>query len=146
MLISKYFTIEEMILSQTATRLEINNSPNQEVIHSMELLCNNLLDKIREAIGKPVHVTSGFRCYRLNEAIGGAANSQHIKGEAADITVSGMTVENLFQFIKNSGFEFCQLIQEFDQWVHVSYSEGKNKKECMKAIKQYGKTVYLIIK
>jgi len=71
----KYFTIKELTTSSTATRLKIDNTPTEEVVNNLESLVNNILDKIREAYGKPITVNSGYRCPKLNTAIGGSKTS-----------------------------------------------------------------------
>lgn len=129
----KYFTIEEMIKSSTATAKRIDNTPNQTVIDSLTKLIEAVLDPLREWYGKPIRVTSGFRCEALNEAVGSKAKkSQHLYGEAADITVGSKTEnEKLFNYIKDN-LEFDQLINESDfSWVHVSYREGRLRKQVL---------------
>lgn len=129
----KYFTIEEMIKSSTATAKRIDNTPNQTVIDSLTKLIEAVLDPLREWYGKPIRVNSGYRCKALNKAVGSKAkNSQHLYGEAADIT-AGSKEENekLFNYIKDN-LEFDQLINESDfSWVHVSYREGRLRKQVL---------------
>ncbi len=128
----KYFTIEEMIKSSTATAKRIDNTPNQTVIDSLTKLIEAVLDPLREWYGKPIKVNSGYRCEALNKAIGGAKSSQHMLGEAADITVGSKEEnEKLFDYIKDN-LEFDQLINESDfSWVHVSYREGRLRKQVL---------------
>ena len=122
----KYFTINELTKSSTAQRLHINNNPTQEVKDNLNKLIDNVLDPLRELYGKPIIVNSGYRCTKLNKAIGGAKNSQHLVGQASDIRTVQNTKESnkeLFDLIKNSKLPFDQLINEYDyNWVHVSYS------------------------
>lgn len=129
----KYFTIEEMIKSSTATAKRIDNTPNQTVIDSLTKLIEAVLDPLREWYSKPIRVNSGYRCKALNKAVGSKAkNSQHLYGEAADIT-AGSKEENekLFNYIKDN-LEFDQLINESDfSWVHVSYREGRLRKQVL---------------
>ena len=129
----KYFTIEETIKSSTATAKRIDNTPNQTVIDSLTKLIEAVLDPLREWYGKPIRVNSGYRCKALNKAVGSKAkNSQHLYGEAADIT-AGSKEENekLFNYIKDN-LEFDQLINESDfSWVHVSYREGRLRKQVL---------------
>lgn len=129
----KYFTIEEMTKSSTATAKRIDNTPNQTVIDSLTKLIEAVLDPLREWYGKPIRVNSGYRCKALNKAVGSKAkNSQHLYGEAADIT-AGSKEENekLFNYIKDN-LEFDQLINESDfSWVHVSYREGRLRKQVL---------------
>lgn len=129
----KYFTIEEMIESSTATAKRIDNTPNQTVIDSLTKLIEAVLDPLREWYGKPIRVNSGYRCEALNKAVGSKAkNSQHLYGEAADITVGSKTEnEKLFNYIKDN-LPFDQLINESNfSWVHVSYREGRLRKQVL---------------
>jgi hypothetical protein len=139
--LSQHFTLSELTRSGTAVRRGIDNTPSPEVIRRLTLLCEVVLEPIRRGCGI-VAVTSGYRSVTLNRAIGGAALSQHTTGDAADINVPGMTIEDLFQWIKDSDIKYDQLIQEFDQWVHVSYSD-KPRGQCLRAVKQEGKTIYI---
>jgi hypothetical protein len=129
----KYFTIKEMCLSKSAQAKGIKNEPTKEIEENLTSLINELLDPIREKYGKPITVNSGYRSKELNKAVGGASTSQHLKGEAADITVgSKMDNKKLFSLIKDSKLEFDQLIDEKDySWVHVSYSKVKNRKQVL---------------
>lgn len=129
----KYFTIEEMIKSSTATAKRIDNTPNQTVIDSLTKLIEAVLDPLREWYGKPIRINSGYRCEALNKAVGSKAkNSQHLYGEAADITVGSKTEnEKLFNYIKDN-LPFDQLINESNfSWVHVSYREGRLRKQVL---------------
>ncbi|MEG2495538.1 MAG: D-Ala-D-Ala carboxypeptidase family metallohydrolase, partial [Mucinivorans sp.] len=112
----KHFTINELC----ATSHPIPNNPTQDIKHSLEELVHNVLDPARETFGSPIRVNSGYRCDQLNKAVRGAASSQHLKGEAADLT-TGSTDGNrrLFEIIKARGV-FDQLIDEKNfSWVHV---------------------------
>lgn len=129
----KYFTIEEMIKSSTAIAKHIDNTPNQTVIDSLTKLIEAVLDPLREWYGKPIKINSGYRCEALNEAVGSKAKkSQHLYGEAADITVGSKTEnEKLFNYIKDN-LPFDQLINESNfSWVHVSYREGRLRKQVL---------------
>lgn len=130
----KYFTINELTKSSTAQRLHINNNPTQEVKDNLDKLIDNVLDPLRELYGKPIIVNSGYRCTKLNKAIGGAKNSQHLVGQASDIRTVQNTKESnkeLFDLIKNSKLPFDQLINEYDyNWVHVSYSP-RNRRQVL---------------
>lgn len=130
----KYFTINELTKSSTAQRLHINNNPTQEVKDNLNKLIDNVLDPLRELYSKPIIVNSGYRCTKLNKAIGGAKNSQHLIGQASDIRTVQNTKESnkeLFDLIKNSKLPFDQLINEYDyNWVHVSYSP-RNRRQVL---------------
>lgn len=128
----KYFSIKEMTKSNTATAKGIDNTPDQTITNNLIKLIEAVLDPLREWYGKPITVNSGYRCEALNKAIGGAKSSQHMLGEAADIT-AGSKEENeeLFNYIKDN-LEFDQLINESDfSWVHVSYREGRLRKQVL---------------
>ena len=122
------FTYEELVNSPTANRLKINNTPNKQQKESLRKLAVEILQVIRDEYGKPIIVTSAFRCDKLNKAVGGAKNSQHTKGEAADIrSVSDSIKDNkeIFDLIlrlqKEGKIKFGQLIDEYNyNWVHVS--------------------------
>lgn len=143
--LSKHFTLDEMIKSPTAQRLGIENAPNAEQLENLRDLVEYILEPLRIHYGRPIIVTSGFRCTKLNKAVGGSSTSQHVKGQAVDIrSVSDRRDDNkeLFEMIREMKLPFDQLINEYDyDWVHVSYSP-KNRRQVLKAIKQNGKTVY----
>lgn len=130
----KYFTINELTKSSMASRLHINNTPSQEVKDNLNKLIDNVLDPLRELYGKPIIVNSGYRCPKLNKAVGGARNSQHLTGQASDIRTVANTKESnkqLFDIIKNSKLPFDQLINEYDfNWVHVSYGP-RNRRQVL---------------
>ena len=129
----KYFTIKELSHSDTALAKGIDNFPTAEAISNLTKLVDNVLDPLREKYGKPICVSSGYRSAILNRSVNGATSSQHRLGEAADITV-GSKEENrkLFEIIK-SELPFDQLIDEKDfSWVHVSFREGRNRKQVLK--------------
>lgn len=133
----KFFTIQELTKSTTAQQKGIKNIPSKEQEQNLIALVENILDPLREAYGGPIIVTSGYRCPALNKAVGGAKNSQHMTGQAADIrTVKDTRAENkkLFDLIQKLKLPFDQLIDEHNlDWVHVSYS-NRNRRE-VKAIK-----------
>lgn len=148
MKLSQHFTISEMTKSQTAERKRIDNVPNLEEVESLKSLCVNVLEKIRSHFGKPVTINSGFRCIKLNKAIGGSKTSQHVKGEAADIEISGVDNLILAKWIKEN-LQFDQLICEFytpgvpdSGWVHVSWSRAKNRNQVL-TVNRTGTTIGL---
>lgn len=130
----KYFTIPELTKSATASRRKIDNTPSAAVIANLTALVDNILDPLREAWGAPIIVTSGYRCVRLNAAVGGVKTSQHTLGQAADIrTVSDKPADNkrLFDLIVKLGLHYDQLIDEYGyNWVHVSYS-SRNRRQIL---------------
>jgi uncharacterized protein YcbK (DUF882 family) len=134
MKITENFSLDEMLFSQAATRLNIEEQfkPSEAVIENLKKLCINILQPLRDKINLPIVVTSGYRCKRTNKAIGGKINSQHIEGKAADIHAIGITNLELLHFIEKN-FEFDQLINEFPvngepSWVHVSYDAKRMRK------------------
>ena len=130
----KYFTIAELCASSTATAKGIDNTPTPGITQNLERLVANVLDPQREAWGKPIVVTSGYRCPELNKAVGGAKNSHHMQGMAADIS-TGNKVDNrrLFQKILELGLPFTQLIDEKGfSWIHVSYDTSNLKRQVLK--------------
>lgn len=147
----KYFTFTELTRSATATRLGIDNTPNVTVKKNLTALVDKVLDPLRELWGQPIIVGSGYRCEKLNKAVGGAARSQHMVGQAADIrTVSDLPSENkkLLKCLLNSDIVYDQVINEFPDaqggpnWIHVSYNMAGNRRAKLTAYKQHGKTVY----
>ena len=119
----KYFTIKELTRSTTAQLRGIDNTPSQQVIDNLRALVENVRDPLREAWGAPIHVNSGYRCAALNKAVGGVPTSQHILGEAADITV-GTRAKNqrLYALLRQLDLPVDQAINEHDfRWIHVSY-------------------------
>ena len=130
----KYFTIEELTRSATAKRLGIDNAPTKSVRANLTALGENILDPLREAWGAPIVVTSGYRCAKLNKAVGGATNSQHLYGQAADIrTVSDRREDNmkLLRKLIELDLPFDKLIAEYvdsqgrPDWIHVSFSPAR---------------------
>lgn len=125
----KYFDYNEMIKSDTAKARHIDNRPqDEELIDNINFTLTQL-DEIRAQFGKPIIITSGYRCPQLNTAVGGVKNSQHMKGQAADIIVRGGKTEmfRLFKLIHDH-FAFDQLIWEHGgDWIHVSFKKDKNR-------------------
>lgn len=136
MKISKNFTLEELTASATAKAKGISNNPGQTDLVNLCGLVHNVLQPLRNWWGKEVKIGSGYRSLALNKAVGGVSNSQHMKGEAADLCIDGdiQKGKSWFQFIKQH-CEFDQLIWEKNPktgtyWVHVSYRcDGKNRKQ-----------------
>lgn len=128
----KYFTIKELSKSSTANQLKIDNTPNEEQANNLVQLVENILDPLREAWGRPIIVNSAFRGQTLNAKVGGAKTSQHLTGQAADITV-GNPEDNkkLFNLVQDLKLPFDQLIDEYGfKWIHVSYSP-RNRRQIL---------------
>ena len=120
---AEFFTKSELTRSDTARILKIDNTPTPEASAALDALMWNVLDPIRRMWGHPISVNSGYRCPKLNAAVKGSATSQHMKGEAADITAGDQTKnKELFDMIAQSAIPFDQLIDEKNyRWIHVSY-------------------------
>lgn len=127
------FTIQELTASTTAEAKKINNDPTPEAAENLKLLVDKVLDPLRDAYGKPVIVTSGYRSPALNAAVKGSKTSQHMKGQAADIT-AGSKQENkkLFELAQELNLPYCQLIDEKNfSWVHISYDKNNVKRQIL---------------
>lgn len=150
--ISKHISYKEATRSATALRLGIENVPNEYELQNMEMVAKKVFEPLREAVDAPIKINSFFRCEELNKAIGGSTKSQHCQGRAIDIDDVYGSVSNAFMYyyIKDN-LDFDQLIWEFGtdhnpDWVHVSYVDGdSNRKRCLKAIRENGKTKYIDI-
>lgn len=133
----KYFSIEELCASDTAERKKIDNTPNADARLRMQTLIEQLLDPIRAAWGGPITVNSGYRSPELNKKVGGVSNSQHLKGEAADITVGSQEAnKRLFDLIvelrQNGRISFDQLIDESNySWLHISFKATGNRNQVL---------------
>lgn len=129
MRLSSNFTLEELCASSTAKAKGIKNTPGSTEISNLRALAENVLQPLRSWWGKPIKIGSGYRCAALNKAVGGVANSQHVKGEAADLCIDGDKDKGKkwFDYIRYN-LDFDQLIWEHNKkgsyWVHVSYKAG----------------------
>ncbi len=133
----KYFTIEELCASDTARRRGIDNRPSAAIAGKLQTLIEQLLDPIRAAWGGPISINSGYRSPALNKAVGGVSTSQHLRGEAADISV-GSPAENkrlfakIVELQKDGRIAFDQLIDESGyKWIHISYRSGANRNQIL---------------
>ena len=147
--LTKNFTLAEMTKSETALRHGMANDPSPTEIENLRVLCEEVLQKVRDYYGMGVKVNSGFRHPLVNAKVGGSTTSDHCKGFAADIEIPGIPNAELAEWITEN-LEFRQLILEFytpgvpdSGWVHVSYNPADNKKQVLTATKKDGKTVYL---
>jgi phosphoribosylaminoimidazole (AIR) synthetase len=143
MQLSKNFTLEEFTRSATAKRLGIWNEPSNKQIENIQGLVDDFLQPLRDYYKKPIKITSGFRSLALNRAVGGTKGSFHRclgSKAAADFTVVGVPVSELFELIHESNLPYKQIIREFGRWVHVSYNLPE--REALVATKKNGKTIY----
>lgn len=125
--LTKHFSLSEMTVTSTG----LVNIPNCTQVNNLLYLCLYVLEPARVGIGMPIKVNSGFRCIKVNKAVGGKDNSQHPEGKAADLTCDDNA--KLFNFIKDN-LEFDQLIWEkgnlvSPKWVHVSFNKGRNRRQ-----------------
>ena len=148
MKLSANFSLSELTKSQTATRKGIDNTPSPEHQENLRLLCEAVLQPVREHFGRVVTVTSGYRSPELCIAIGSKTTSQHAKGHAADFEIFGVSNKALADYI-NETLHYDQLILEYwnesepnSGWVHCSFSEGKNRRQYLRAYKENGSTKY----
>lgn len=153
MKISEHISYKEATRSVTALRLGIDNTPNEYQLQNMEIVAKNVFEPLRKAVGGAIKINSFFRCEDLNKAIGGSSRSQHCQGRAIDIddNYGYMSNNDMYKYIKQN-LDFDQLIFEFPDdkgnasWIHVSYVDAdSNRKRCLKAIKENGKTKYIDI-
>ena len=144
MKVSAHFALAEFTRSESAKRHGVSNEPTPEHLQNLITLCEKVLEPIRMKFG-PINISSGYRSKTLNHYIGGSLNSQHCEAKAADIDMDGMgsaSNKEIFDFIKDT-LDFDQLINEFNySWIHVSYNQGKNRKQILDAFKVNNKTVY----
>jgi len=150
--ISEHISLKEGIKSHTATRLNINNTPKESDLINMKTIAEKVFEPLREWVGGPIAINSFYRSPKLNSAIGGSTTSQHCVGCALDLddNYGYKTNAEMYKYIKNN-LDFDQIIWEFGtdenpDWVHVSYvSEDANRRRCLKAYKENGRTKYKVI-
>jgi hypothetical protein len=143
------FSLHELSKSETALRLDLDNTPDEQATENLRLLCEKVLQPVRDHFGKGVKVNSAYRSPESNAAVGGSKTSDHCKGMAADIEIPGVANADLAQWIMDN-LDYTQLILEFytpgipdSGWVHVSYDPNNLKKQELTATKVAGKTQYL---
>lgn len=128
----KYFTIEELCKSSVAKKNKIDNTPSEEIIENLTEFTDEFLDKLREAWGSPIKVSSGFRCEELNKKVGGSKTSAHLKGFAADLKPVNGDIDGLvacaIELSKTLNFD--QIIDEYSgnkHWLHIGYKNLKGQ-------------------
>lgn len=153
-LVTPNFHLSELVHSNTAVRLGLDNTPNQEIINHLEQSCINLWQPARDILGKPMGIDSGYRSDAVNRAVGGSTTSAHSYGYAIDFTAPSFgtprqVAEKLVKELKARHIAFDQLILEFPEtsssWIHLGYKnrQGEQRGQVLTAKKQNGKTVYL---
>ena len=150
MKLTENFSLAELIKSQVAERKGIPNNPSSDHITNLKKLAESVLQPLRNHYESPVIITSGYRSAELCIAIGSSINSQHCKGQAADLEIIGTSNHDVFLWIKNN-LDYDQLILEFwkgedepnSGWIHVSYVGKKNRKQSLRAFRdEEGKVKY----
>ena len=132
------FSISELIYSDTAIRNNINNMPDIKSLDCMLDIIYYCLQPLRNLVDKPIIITSGYRNYQVNKLVGGAIDknglpiSQHCKGQAVDFIINGLIPDEIIKIIRKYNFEYDQLINEYDKWVHWSFVRNKNRKQYFK--------------
>src|SRR5262245_35079623 len=132
--LSEHFYLSEFIISQTASREGIDNSPSHEIVQNLKVVANQL-ELVRSLLGNtPIYISSGYRCPELNTAVGGADHSAHMSGFAADFTSPPPTAYEICLIIAESTIKFDQLIYEYD-WVHFGLSSDPDtwRHQCLTA-------------
>ena len=132
MKLSENFTLEELIRSNAAERMGFDNVPKDEkVVENLRSLCLEVLQPLRDYVGAPVHINSGYRCPELNMAVGGVKNSQHCRGEAADIRIASPTQGREWAAWIEDNCRFDQMLLERNKngavWLHVSCKRKATK-------------------
>lgn len=151
-MISEHISKKEATFSTTATRRGIDNTPGEYELQNMELIAEKVFEPLRKHVNGPIKINSFYRSEELNQAIGGSSKSQHCQGRAMDLddTYGYMSNADMYNYIKDN-LDFDQMIWEFGteenpDWVHVSYVDAdSNRKRCLQAYKEDGKTKYKVI-
>lgn len=125
---SEFFTLSELTKSSTATRYHIDNTPSDDIIQNLQYGVDMVLDPLRRLYGKPIIITSGFRCTELNKRVGGVANSWHTRGNAADIHVTSLTeASKIFANLQKIPSVDTALFEHSSsgQWLHVQWNMNR---------------------
>ena len=141
MRLSKNFTLNEFLLSQTAERNGIDMTPTPLVLHNIKTLVETVLQPLSDIVNVPIYISSGYRPHELNSLIGGSLTSAHKTGSAADFTVSGMSPFDVCELIVRQRLPYDQLIHEFGKWVHVGIADNL-RRENLTAYLRDGRTRY----
>lgn len=141
MRLSKNFTLEEFLVSQTAERLGFDMTPPPEVVENLQRLVTTCMQPLRDEVGAGIFISSGFRPILLNTAIGGSESSEHCNGNASDFMVIRMTPFETAELIVVMGLPFDQVIHEFGRWVHLGVRDTL-RGETLTAYKRDGRTRY----
>lgn len=139
--LSPHFDLNEFTFSQNAVRHDVDNTPSPEIVARLVKVAHGL-ELVRAYLGnRAVRISSGYRCDELNALVGGSKTSAHTQGWAVDFTVKELSPAEVVRKIAESTLQFDQLIEEFGQWVHMSF-DPRNRRQVLRAVKRGGKTVY----
>lgn len=131
MKLSEFFTLEELIFSETASRYNIDNRPSKLILPNL-INTAEKMDVVRRYLNNPIIISSGYRCQELNSKIGSKSTSQHTMGLAVDFKCPRFgTPKEIVNAILTSGIVFDQMILEFNSWVHLSFVENNNRKQTL---------------
>ena len=134
--LSQHFRLSEFTRSATASARGIDNTPSASAIDNLRRLCQEVLEPLRRHLDRPVVISSGYRCKKLNDRVGGSKNSQHTKGQAADIASDAPI--HLAQIVIDRGLDFDQMIL-YPNFIHLSYTlERANRKQILYSKDYYG--------
>ena len=149
--LTEHFTLEELTYSNIARQKGLKNEPNESQIENLKLLCEYILEPIREKIGCPLFISSGYRSEKINTLVGGSKTSQHLLGSATDIQIFDKKLNNkdlfdiIVSMVKNNEIQVGQVIWEFGEtepnWVHVSLPTSRHRNEIMRASQVYDKHI-----
>jgi len=144
MQITKNFSLDEFVFSHAAIRHNIDMTPPEYVVENLTRLVENILQPLRDGIGAPVKVTSGYRPLQLNRIIGSKDTSAHVHGCAADIKVKGKTPLEIAQFIEEHFLYYVdQVIHEFGVWVHVGIAQHSRHEMLTAKLNAGGGVIYV---
>ena len=143
--LSKYFTLEELTVSQYATRKGISNIPSGQDMTNLVMTAAKM-DEVRQLLGKPIYVSSGYRNPAVNLAVGGSATSSHTSGLAVDFVCPEYgSVKEVFDAIRKSSLRYDQVINEGDDWVHLGFGRQQRLQQ-LKATFSKGRATYEVVK
>lgn len=143
--LSEHFSLDELTRSEWAIRNGLSNKPTTEQVENLRRLCVEVLEPIRAAVGAPLFITSGFRSWSVNRAVGGAMTSAHMDGLAADFVVAGMSVADAGTIVRQAcaTLPVGKLILEYGRWLHVQIDlGGPPRRQWLQAYRRDGRTVY----
>ena len=139
--LTKHFTLAELTISQEAARRGLSNTPDPDALENLKVLASHL-ERVRELLGAPVIITSGYRSPKVNSAVGGSRTSAHMQGLAADFICPGFgSPAEIVSKIVHSPIQFDQVINEFGAWVHLGVSPSM-RRQALLATRKDGKVFY----